>query len=93
MTSNIQYKGELAGMMNRLGAKQLNTDINLTSVDCLGLTEDSNKIEKDYLFILVYLMFEKIFSRVSLLYSFILHCFLKEFICYLALTVFLYSFH
>jgi UDP-N-acetylmuramoyl-L-alanyl-D-glutamate--2,6-diaminopimelate ligase len=51
MTSNIQYKGDVAAMMNRLGAKQLNTNINLTSIDCIGITEDSNKIEKDYLFI------------------------------------------
>jgi UDP-N-acetylmuramoyl-L-alanyl-D-glutamate--2,6-diaminopimelate ligase len=51
MTSSIQYKGDIAAMMNRLGAKQLNADINLTSIDCFGITEDSKKVEKDYLFI------------------------------------------
>ncbi|MFT5451826.1 MAG: UDP-N-acetylmuramoyl-L-alanyl-D-glutamate--2,6-diaminopimelate ligase [Enterobacterales bacterium] len=51
MTSSIQYKGDVAALMARLGAKQLNTDINLTSIDCLGLTEDSRNISKDCLFI------------------------------------------
>jgi len=51
MTSSIQYQGDIAAMMHRLGAKQLNTDINLKPMDCLGLAEDSQHINKDYLFI------------------------------------------